>query len=177
MRVQIGQGCQGNRHQAAITGPGGKVPAHSKGRGSSHARSHAKAPPVPLRSLAPILALAGSELSRLTDAARGQVGGTVTYDPSRATLAFPGGDLHRDRGVGTDEVIRAPRDGWGVDPQLDVNRDTKAEFPACASHWGLSGPDDNIGAGAREEDILFTYPMTGHYHIGAAEAKRIKTLP
>jgi uncharacterized protein len=34
----------------------------------------------------------------------------------------------------------------------------------------------NIGAGAKEEDILFAYPMTGHYRIGKAEAKKLKAL-
>jgi len=34
----------------------------------------------------------------------------------------------------------------------------------------------NIGRGAQEEDILFTYPMTGHYRIGKDQAKRLKAL-
>jgi len=34
----------------------------------------------------------------------------------------------------------------------------------------------NIGSGAREEDILFAFPMTGHYRIGAAEAERLRQL-
>jgi uncharacterized protein len=34
----------------------------------------------------------------------------------------------------------------------------------------------NIGGGAQEEDILFAYPMTGHYRIGAAEAARLQAL-
>lgn len=199
-----------------------------------------------MRNLALILAflatpaLSGVEPSRLTDAARSQIGVTVTYDPTYAALAFPGGDLPRDRGVCTDVVIRALRDGWGVDLQLAVNRDMKAEFSAYPPLWGLSRPDrnidhrrvpnlatlfahigaklpladgptaylpgdiitwtlpgnmdhigivsdrlaedgtplilHNIGAGAQEEDILFAYPMTGHYRIGAEEAKRLKTL-
>jgi uncharacterized protein YijF (DUF1287 family) len=185
-------------------------------------------------------ALAGSEPSRLTDAAREQVGVTVTYDPSYTRLAFPGGDLPRDRGVCTDVVIRALRDGWGIDLQLAVNRDMTADFAAYPALWGLTAPDrnidhrrvpnlqtlftrigaevpladgpapylpgdivtfmlpgnlahmgivsdrlgpegapfvlHNIGAGAQEEDILFAYPMTGHYRIGADEAARLKSL-
>lgn len=183
-------------------------------------------------------AFAGSEPSRLTAAARDQVGVTVTYDPAYVTLAFPGGDLPRDRGVCTDVVIRALRDGWGIDLQLAVNRDMTSDFAAYPSLWGLNHPDrnidhrrvpnlqtllarigaavpleegptpylpgdiitwtlpgnlshigivsdrrsaegtplilHNIGAGAKEEDILFAYPMTGHYRIGAAEAERLK---
>lgn len=184
--------------------------------------------------------LAGSEPSRLTAAAREQVGVTVTYDPAYVQLAFPGGDLPRDRGVCTDVVIRALRDGWGVDLQLAVNRDMKADFSAYPALWGLSRPDrnidhrrvpnlqtflarigaevpltdgpapylpgdivtwklpgnldhigivsdlhgadgtplilHNIGAGAKEEDILFAYPMTGHYRIGADQAERLEAL-
>jgi uncharacterized protein YijF (DUF1287 family) len=185
-------------------------------------------------------ALAGSEPSRLTQAAREQVGVTVTYDPSYTRLAFPGGDLPRDRGVCTDVVIRALRDGWGIDLQLAVNRDMTAEFDAYPAFWGLTAPDrnidhrrvpnlqalltrigaevpldegpapylpgdiitwalpgnlahmgivsdrlapdgtplvlHNIGKGAQEEDILFAYPMTGHYRIGAEEAARLADL-
>ena len=199
-----------------------------------------------MRSLVLLLAVlaapafAGSEPSRLTAAARDQVGVTVTYDPSYASLDFPGGDIPRDRGVCTDVVIRALRDGWGIDLQLAVNRDMKADFSAYPAFWGLTRTDrnidhrrvpnlqtlfarigaevpldegpapflpgdivtwklpgnldhigivsdqrtadgtplilHNIGRGAQEEDILFTYPMTGHYRIGKAEADRLKSL-
>jgi hypothetical protein len=185
-------------------------------------------------------ALAGSEPSRVTAAAREQVGVTVTYDPAYVGLAFPGGDLPRDRGVCTDVVIRALRDGWGIDLQLAVNRDMQADFAAYPALWGLSTTDrnidhrrvpnlqtlfarigaevpltegptpylpgdivtwmlpgnlphmgivsdrraedgtplilHNIGAGAKEEDILFAFPMTGHYRIGADQAARLKAL-
>jgi len=200
----------------------------------------------PMRSLVLLLAIlavpafAGSEPSRLTDAARDQVGVTVTYDPAYAKLAFPGGDVPRDRGVCTDVVIRALRDAWGIDLQLAVNRDMKADFAAYPALWGLTKTDrnidhrrvpnlqtlfarigaevplddgpvpylpgdiitwklpgnldhigivsdrrtdqgtplilHNIGRGAQEEDILFAYPMTGHYRIGKDEAKRLKAL-
>jgi uncharacterized protein YijF (DUF1287 family) len=201
----------------------------------------------PMRSLLLLLtlslaspALAGSEPSRLTAAARDQVGVTVTYDPAYVRLEFPGGDLPRDRGVCTDVVIRALRDGWGIDLQLAVNRDMKANFSAYPALWGLSRTDrnidhrrvpnlqtlfarigaelpledgptpylpgdivtwtlpgnlphigivsdqrsadgtplilHNIGRGAQEEDILFAYPMTGHYRIGQTEAAKLKAL-
>ncbi|MBL9075484.1 DUF1287 domain-containing protein [Tabrizicola sp.] len=200
----------------------------------------------PMRSLVLLLAvlaspvLAGSEPSRLTAAARDQVGVTVTYDPAYAKLGFPGGDVPRDRGVCTDVVIRALRDGWGIDLQLAVNRDMKADFAAYPALWGLTQTDrnidhrrvpnlatlfarvgaevplqedpapylpgdivtwklpgnldhigivsdrratdgtplilHNIGRGAQEEDILFAYPMTGHYRIGKEQADRLKAL-
>ena len=201
---------------------------------------------MPMRKLALALVvlsgpvLAGSEPSRLTDAARKQVGVTVTYDPAYTRMEFPGGDVPRDRGVCTDVVIRALRDGWGIDLQLAVNRDMTADFDAYPALWGLNAPDrnidhrrvpnlqtlfarigaevpladgpapylpgdiitwtlpgnlahmgivsdrltpegtpfilHNIGAGAKEEDILFSYPMTGHYRIGADQAARLKSL-
>lgn len=185
-------------------------------------------------------ALAGSEPSRITAAARDQVGVTTIYDPAYVSLEFPGGDIPRDRGVCTDVVIRALRDGWGIDLQLAVNRDMKAEFSAYPALWGLSGTDrnidhrrvpnlatlfsrigaelplddgptpylpgdivtwtlpgnlahiglvsdrrtedgiplilHNIGAGAREEDILFAYPMTGHYRLSLAAVARLQAL-
>ena len=199
-----------------------------------------------MRSLVLLLAvlaspvLAGSEPSRLTAAARDQVGVTVIYDPAYAKLGFPGGDVPRDRGVCTDVVIRALRDGWGIDLQLAVNRDMKADFAAYPALWGLTQTDrnidhrrvpnlatlfarvgaevplqedpapylpgdivtwklpgnldhigivsdrratdgtplilHNIGRGAQEEDILFAYPMTGHYRIGKQQAERLKAL-
>ena len=185
-------------------------------------------------------AFAGSEPSRLTAAARDQVGVTVTYDPAYVALEFPGGDIPRDRGVCTDVVIRALRDAWGIDLQLAVNRDMKAAFDAYPALWGLTTTDrnidhrrvpnlqtlfarigaevpldegptpylpgdiitwklpgnldhigivsdrrteagvplilHNIGAGAKEEDILFAFPMTGHYRIGKDEADSLKAL-
>ena len=199
-----------------------------------------------MRSLVLLLAVlvapafAGSEPSRLTDAARDQVCVTVIYDPAYAKLAFPGGDVPRDRGVCTDVVIRALRDAWGIDLQLAVNRDMKADFAAYPAFWGLTTTDrnidhrrvpnlqtlfarigaevplddgpvpylpgdiitwklpgnldhigivsdrrtdqgtplilHNIGRGAQEEDILFAYPMTGHYRIGKDQAKLLKAL-
>lgn len=185
-------------------------------------------------------ALSGAEPSRLTEAARDQVGVTVIYDPAYVRLDFPGGDIARDRGVCTDVVIRALRDAWGIDLQLAVNRDMKANFGAYPKLWGLTKTDrnidhrrvpnlqtlfsrigaelplsdgptpylpgdivtwtlpgnlahigivsdrrtadgtplilHNIGRGAQEEDILFAYPMTGHYRIGAKEAGRLLAL-
>ena len=193
-----------------------------------------------LLSLLATSAFAASEPSRLTTAAREQVGVTVSYDPAYVALAFPGGDIPRDRGVCTDVVIRALRDAWGIDLQLAVNRDMKADFAAYPALWGLDSPDrnidhrrvpnlatlfdrigasvpldegpvpylpgdivtwklpgnldhigivsdrratdgtplilHNIGRGAQEEDILFAYPMTGHYRIGKDEAAKLKAL-
>jgi uncharacterized protein len=182
----------------------------------------------------------GLRPSHLIDAARAQVGVTVTYDPAYVALDFPGGDVAQDRGVCTDVVIRALRAGWGIDLQLAVNRDMKADFAAYPKTWGLTHTDPNIdhrrvanlstlltrigaamplsddptpylpgdivtwtlpgnlahigivsdhltvagtplilhniGAGAKEEDILFSYPMTGHFRIGADIAEKLHIL-
>jgi uncharacterized protein len=178
--------------------------------------------------------------SHLITAARAQVGVTVTYDPAYVALEFPGGDVAADRGVCTDVIIRALRAGWGVDLQLAVNRDMKADFAAYPKTWGLTRTDrsidhrrvgnlamlftrvgaaiplsdeptpflpgdivtwslpgnlahigivsdrlsdagtplivHNIGTGAKEEDILFAYPMTGHFRVGTEAAKKLHAL-
>ncbi|MGL4319949.1 MAG: DUF1287 domain-containing protein [Paracoccaceae bacterium] len=80
----------------------------------------------------------------LINAARDQVGVTVIYDPAYVSLAFPGGDIERERGVCTDVIIRAFRDAWGVDLQLALNRDMKADFAAYPANWGLATTDRNI---------------------------------
>ena len=182
----------------------------------------------------------GAEPSRLTDAARTQIGVTITHDPAYTALPFPGGDLPRNRGASTDVVIRALRDGWGIDLQLAVHRDMTANFAAYPALWGLTQPDrnidhrrvanlatlltrigaglpltdtptpylpgdiitwarpgnlphigivsdrrtpagtplilHNIGAGTSEGDILFAYPMTGHFRLSAQAVANLQSL-
>jgi uncharacterized protein len=90
------------------------------------------------------LPAAAAEPSLLTTAARAQVGVTTIYDPGYARLDFPGGDIAGDRGVCTDVIIRALRDGWGIDLQLAVNRDMQAAFGEYPSLWGLTTTDRSI---------------------------------
>jgi uncharacterized protein YijF (DUF1287 family) len=165
------------------------------------------------------------------EAARKQVGVTLSYDPAYTTLAYPNGDVPREKGVCTDVVIRAMRDGLSQDLQKLVHEDMKANFSAYPKNWSLSKPDKNIdhrrvpnlrkyfarkgfelklppegdfsvfqpgdlvtcviggklphimivsdrktaegrplvihniGGGAREEDIIFGYPLTGWYRL------------
>ena len=87
---------------------------------------------------------ATAEALRLIAAAEGQVGVTTRYDPAYVGLDFPGGDIEPERGVCTDVVIRALRDAHGIDLQLAVNRDMKANFAAYPALWGLIRPDANI---------------------------------
>ncbi|WP_342239621.1 DUF1287 domain-containing protein [Inquilinus sp. OTU3971] len=81
---------------------------------------------------------------RLAAAAEAQIGVTVTYDPAYARLAYPGGDVPRDRGVCTDVVIRAYRDAFGIDLQRLVHEDMRENFSRYPRSWGLSRPDPNI---------------------------------
>lgn len=173
----------------------------------------------------------GEAARKLVTAARAQVGVTLTYDPAYSRLAYPGGDVPRERGVCTDVIVRAYRDGLGIDLQVLVHEDMRQAFSAYPSLWGLKKTDrnidhrrvpnlqtffkragaslavsdsasdylpgdvvsqmlpgnlphigivvdersadasrplvvHNIGAGARLEDVLFAYPITGHYRYG-----------
>ncbi len=102
-----------------------------------------------LLSLFLILALfvgaaAPFEPIRFVEAARSQVGRTLTYDPSYRALAYPNGDVPMDRGVCTDVIIRALRDAYTYDLQKFVHEDMKRNFSKYPKIWGLSGPDKNI---------------------------------
>ena len=165
--------------------------------------------------------------SPLVNAARRQIGVTVTYDPSYVGLAYPGGDVPAERGVCTDVVIRALRAAYRYDLQRTVHEDMTAAFSKYPKIWRAKRPDrnidhrrvpnlqrfftrkgwsvpvtrnakdyapgdivtcivdgrlphimivsdkksaagvplviHNIGAGTREENSLWTYPLTGHY--------------
>lgn len=168
--------------------------------------------------------------AKVLSAARKQIGVTVVYDPAYVALTYPGGDVPRERGVCTDVLIRALRDGLAVDLQKLVHEDMRAHFASYPKIWGLTRTDrnidhrrvpnlrtflkrrgcelplpgkspdpaafqpgdivtctvppnlphvmivsdrkgptglplmvHNIGAGTKEEDVLGTYPITGHY--------------
>lgn len=177
-------------------------------------------------ALAPLHAETGQSI---INAARKQIGVTLTYDPAYTRLDYPNGDVPRAKGVCTDVVIRALRDGLSQDLQKLVHEDMKANFSAYPKTWGLSRTDrnidhrrvlnlrryferkgyairlsspvdfskfrpgdlvtctvpphlphimivsdkknddgrplvvHNIGGGAKEEDVLAAYPLTGHY--------------
>lgn len=80
----------------------------------------------------------------LVEAARSQVGVTVTYDPAYVALAYPGGDVPADRGVCTDVVIRAFRKARRIDLQQRIHQDMRAHFSVYPKLWGLSKTDRNI---------------------------------
>lgn len=80
---------------------------------------------------------------KLAQAAEGQVGVTLSYDPSYQKLAYPNGDVPMARGVCCDVIIRALR-GSGLDLQKLVHEDMKAHFGQYPANWGLKKPDSNI---------------------------------
>jgi len=93
---------------------------------------------------APAASEAVTKATRLLAAARTQVGVTLRYDPAYSAIAFPGGDVPREKGVCTDVIIRAYRDALGLDLQALVNADMHAAFGAYPRTWGLTAPDRNI---------------------------------
>ena len=83
---------------------------------------------------------------RLAAAARVQVGVTTSYDPGWTSIPYPGGDVPRSTGVCADVVIRAARDGQGLDLQKLVHEDMMKHFDAFPARkaWGQTRPDANI---------------------------------
>lgn len=88
-------------------------------------------------------ASAGEKLAR---AALAQVGITTGYDPGWTHIAYPGGDVPRSTGVCADVIIRAARDGLGLDLQKLVHEDMVRAFDAYPARrvWGSREPDTNI---------------------------------
>lgn len=86
----------------------------------------------------------GSWAAKLLMAAEAQVGVTTHYASAYESIAYPGGDVPRDRGVCTDVLIRAYRDAFHCDLQKLVHEDMTAQFSAYPRNWGLNRPDPNI---------------------------------
>ena len=84
-----------------------------------------------------------AEPPKLVSAARQQTGIAVTYDGSYRRIGYPAGDVPADRGVCTDVVIRAYR-AIGIDLQVLVHEDMRANFSRYPRLWGLSKPDTNV---------------------------------
>jgi uncharacterized protein YijF (DUF1287 family) len=82
----------------------------------------------------------------VAEAARAQVGVTTGYDPTWTKLSYPGGDVPRSTGVCADVVIRAARDGLGLDLQKLVHEDMVKDFDAYPARkaWEAKKPDWNI---------------------------------
>ena len=113
-------------------------------------------PPPPKKSTSPIVI-----------AARTQVGRTTIYDPAYVGLAYPGGDVPIERGVCTDVVIRAMRDGCNMDLQKLVHEDMAGAFSKYPNKWGLKKPDRNIDH--RRVLNLITYFKRKGYVVGLSK--------
>ena len=75
-----------------------------------------------------------------------KLGETTGYDPNYTKLSYPGGDVPRSTGVCADVVIRAARDGLGLDLQKLVHEDMVRAFNAYPARrvWNSREPDTNI---------------------------------
>jgi uncharacterized protein YijF (DUF1287 family) len=119
-------------------------------RAGTTRRAHAQDKPGP----APQLKLSPT-VEKVIDAAHAQVGVTLTYDPAYSAIPYPNGDVPREKGVCTDVVVRAFRDGASVDLQKEVHEDMKRNFAVYPKKWGLKKPDANIDH--RRVPNLMTY--------------------
>lgn len=80
---------------------------------------------------------------RLSAAAEERATHRVIYDPAYVRISYPDGDVAADRGVCSDEVLRAYR-LLGVDLQKLVHEDMKRAFHVYPKNWGLKATDTNI---------------------------------
>lgn len=124
--------------------------------------------------LACLLPLQAQTGEKLLASARKQIGVTVLYDGSYTALAFPNGDVPKERGVCTDVVIRAMRDGLAKDLQALVNQDMRAAFSAYPKQWGLSKPDKNIDH--RRVPNLRTWFTRKGYQLPLPAAKDVQNF-
>jgi len=100
---------------------------------------------LPLGACAgPIRIDAAGPAAKLAEAAQRQLGQTTEYESAYVSLAYPGGDVPRRTGVCADVVVRAAREGLGLDLQRLVHEDMMAAFAAYPALWGLKRPDPNI---------------------------------
>ncbi len=113
---------------------------------------------------------------KLITEARKQIGITVRYDPAYVSLDYPKGDVPRERGVCTDVVIRAFRDGLDKDLQQLVHVDMKANFSKYPKIWGLKSTDKNIDH--RRVPNLMTFFTRNHISIPLPKGdEKSKFLP
>lgn len=96
----------------------------------------------------------------LVRAARAQVGVTVRYDPAYVPLAYPNGDVARDRGVCTDVVIRALRI-QGIDLQQAIHEDRRAHPRAYAQTRNRSATIDRSIDHRRVPDQMIWFARQG----------------
>jgi uncharacterized protein len=89
-------------------------------------------------------ALPASAGEKLAAAAKAQVGVTRGYDPRYVRIPYPNGDVPRETGVCADVIVRAGRDGVGLDLQKLLHEDMLGNFAVYPKTWGMTHPDANI---------------------------------
>ena len=94
----------------------------------------------------------------------------VIYDGRYQLLAYPNGDVAKDRGVCTDVIIRAYRK-MCIDLQKEVHQDMKRNFSAYPKTWGLKRPDPNIDH--RRVLNLMTYFCRKNAKVPSHKTQRI----
>ena len=92
------------------------------------------------------LGAAPSSGQRLAQAARAQLGVTLSYDPNYTRVTYPNGDVPRKTGVCADVIVRAARDAFALDLQKLVHEDMLRAFDAYPARktWGERAPDASI---------------------------------
>jgi uncharacterized protein len=82
---------------------------------------------------------------KLSDAAISIIDPTIDYDPAYFSIAYPNGDVPKNKGVCTDVIIRSYRK-LGIDLQKEVHEDMVANFSEYPNleKWGMTKTDTNI---------------------------------
>ena len=82
---------------------------------------------------------------KLSDAAISIIDPTIDYDPSYFSIAYPNGDVPKNKGVCTDVIIRSYRI-LNIDLQKEVHEDMLSNYSKYPSleKWGLTKTDTNI---------------------------------
>lgn len=93
--------------------------------------------------IALLLLAAPSPVDKMIASAREQCTWGTRYDNRYVKLAYPGGDLPKERGVCTDVVVRALR-AAGHDLQKLIHEDMKRAWAEYPRYPGNKTPDRNI---------------------------------
>ena len=130
-------------HSRAVVGHVARAAGYVANQASCHVVRYAANVTCILALFLALVSPGASAQQCLVDAAREQIGVTLSYDPAYRRLDYPGGDVPIDRGVCTDVLIRAYR-AVGVDLQQLVHEDMRGHFAAYPKNWSLNRPDRNI---------------------------------
>lgn len=80
---------------------------------------------------------------RIVNGAKEEARRGVLYDASYKRIAYPGGDVAKERGACTDVLVRALRNA-GIDLQQRIHEDIRDHFALYPPRKDISRPDPNI---------------------------------